>query len=137
MGKKKRPRGRPEHRPTKDTRKKVAIAAGGGMAHEDIALALGVSRNTLEKHYERELSIGAAEKRFEVMSALHAAAKKGRVAAIKEYLAQEPAVAAPPAPKTDPASKPKGKKEEAQAAAATAHKGTDWEDDLKPRGTLQ
>ena len=131
-----RKRGRPQHRPTVKTREKVATAAGGGMAHEDIALALGISRDTLEKHYARELSVGAAEKRLEVMQALRAAAKKGRVAAIKAYLEHEPFVAPPPAPEP---SKPeqKGKKEQAQDAARTAQHGTDWEGDLAPRRTLQ
>lgn len=131
MPKRGRRRGRPEHRPTKLTRDKVATAAGGGMPHEDIALALGISRNTLEKHYARELSIGAAEKRLEVMQALRAAAKKGRVAAIKLYLEHEPAVVPPPAPKQAPL----GKKEQAQQEAVTAQTGTDWERDLAPRGT--
>ena len=137
----KRKPGRPQHRPTKKLREKVEIAAGGGMAHENIALALGITRNTLEKHYARELTIGAAERRLEVMQALRAAAKKGRVAAIKLYLEHEPQIAVPPAPKPEakPEAKPAplGKKEQAQQDAVGAQAGTDWEKDLAPRRTLQ
>jgi hypothetical protein len=100
----------------------VAIAAGAGMSHEEIALGLGISRPTLEKHFERELSIGAYEKRLEVLDAMHRCAKKGNVAAQKAYVALTPAIAAPPQ------EKPKGKKEQAQDDAKTAAAGTAWEE---------
>jgi hypothetical protein len=56
------------------------------MSHEEIALGLGISRNTLEKHFERELSIGAYEKRLDVLDAMQRTAKRGNVAAQKAYL---------------------------------------------------
>lgn len=115
---------RPTFKPTQVQRRKVAVAAGAGMSHEEIALGLGISRPTLEKHFERELSIGAYEKRLEVLDAMHRCAKKGNVAAQKAYVALTPAVAAPPI--SD--EKPKGKKEQAQADAKTAAAGTEWED---------
>lgn len=118
---------RPQFKPTPAQRRKVAIAAGGGMSHEEIALGLGISRPTLEKHFERELSVGAYEKRLEVLVAMHACAKKGNVAAQKAYAALSPQIASPPA------EKPKGKKEQAQEDAKTAAAGTDWES-LLPRG---
>ena len=111
-------------------RQKVAIAAGGGMAHESIALALGIARNTLEKHFAHELSAGAYQKRLDVLLAMHAAAKKGNVAAAKVYAALEPHLIAPPigseagagAPAPAPAAAPApakpapvGKKAQAQA----------------------
>lgn len=101
------------------------------MPHEEIALGLGISRNTLEKHFERELSIGSAEKRLEVLQALHRAAKQGKVAAIKEYLSTAPQLAPPPAPKEAKT----GKKDQAQAEAATAAAGTGWENDLPRHAT--
>ena len=52
-------RGRPAHKPNPRTRRDVSIAAGGGMPHEEIALALGVSVPTLRKHLAAELSTGA------------------------------------------------------------------------------
>lgn len=110
------------------------------MSHEEIALGLGISRNTLEKHFEHELSVGAYQKRIEVLDSMHATAKKGNVAAQKAYLQATPSVSAPPPPAGDqPVSEdPKnlGKKEQANADAVTAAVGTQWEDLLKrPPGT--
>lgn len=100
------------------------------MSHQEIALGLGIDRGTLEKYFEAELSHGAYAKRLEVVVAMHGTAMKGNVAAQKAYLALEPGLAAPPAPKEEPL----GKKDRQNKDATTAHIGTDWEDDLKPRG---
>jgi len=121
--------GRPAFKPTAAQRRKVSVAAGAGMSHEEIALGLGIARNTLEKHFERELSVGAYSRRLEVLDAMHRTAVKGNVAAQKAYVALTPAMAAPPAEQ----EKPKGKKEQAEADATTAARGTDW-DDLLPAG---
>lgn len=130
----KRKRGRPAFVVTPALKRKVSIAAGGGMRHEDIALGLGISRDTLRKHFEVELSVGANMRRIEVVNALHAAAKRGSSSAAKAYLAIEAAVAAPPPEK--PAAQP-GKKEQQQADALTAAVGTDWESLLKSPGPVQ
>ncbi|MEP6503259.1 MAG: hypothetical protein ABJD97_08020 [Betaproteobacteria bacterium] len=113
--------GRPAFKATIQQRNAVAIAAGAGMAHEAIALALGINRETLNRHFKLELSTGASAKRLEVMRALYAAAKKGNVAAAKAYLLMgaTPAVPREPAP---------GKKVLAQRAAVVAAVGTSWED---------
>lgn len=116
--------GRPAHKPTPATRRKVTNAAAGGMAHEEIAIALGIARNTLEKHYEHELSTGALNRRAEVLDAMARTALKGNVSAQKAFLALTPALAAPP---VEP-EKPKGKKEQQAADAVTAAQGTDWDD---------
>ena len=111
-------------------RRQVAVAAGGGMSHEAIAIGLGISRNTLEKHFEAELSSGAYARRIQVLNAMHAAALKGNMTAARAYLANDPRMAAPPAPAhpgTDAPAKPDGKKAQAQADAVTAAVGTDWE----------
>lgn len=122
---------RPEFKPTATQRKKVAIAAGGGMSHESIAQALGIARNTLEKHFMAELTAGASERRLEALQGLHAAAKKGNVSAVKAYLAGVPQfIATPDAPGDEPAARkpaPLGKKEAAQQAASVAQHGTGWE----------
>jgi hypothetical protein len=108
-------------------RQAVAAAAGGGMSHEEMAIALGISRNTLEKHFEAELSVGAFKKRMEVLTAMHRAAKGGNVAAQKAYMQLTPRMAAPPVPAPSPEDKPAGKKAQANAAAVTAGQGTEWE----------
>lgn len=131
---KKKKRGRPEYKPTGAVRLKVSIAAGGGMPHEEIAIGLGISRNTLEKHFQHELSVGANERRLEVLEAMHKAATKrgkGNVAAQKAYLAMTPAAVAPPLPK-EPKPEPLGKKEQANVDAKTAQEGTAWSE-LLPR----
>lgn len=130
----KRKPGRPAFAPTLKQRETVAVAAGGGMSHEEIAIGLGIDRKTLEKHFEHELSVGAYEKRLEVLNAMHATAVKGNVTAQKAYVALTPAAAAPPLPPLDPPQpqQPEGKKAQAQAAAKTAQAGTDW-DNLLPK----
>jgi hypothetical protein len=99
------------------------------MRHEDIAIALGISRPTLDKHYAAELSEGALSRRVEVMQALHAAAKRGNSGAAKAYLLMEPQLAAPPLPAPEKQAKPEavGKKQQAAADAITAARGTDWD----------
>jgi hypothetical protein len=103
------------------------------MSHEEIAIALGLSRNTLEKHYEAELTTVAHERRLEVMNAQHRSALKGNVAAQKAYLAQSPMIAPPPVPTPEPEKL--GKKAQRDVDATTAAKGTDWHDDLPRQGS--
>lgn len=130
--------GRPEYEPTKAARRRVSIAAGGGMSHEEIAIGLGISRPTLEKHFELELSEGAYKRRLEVVNAMHRTALKGNVAAQKAYLSLDPALAAPPAvPKPETPALPAGKKEQARAEASTAATGTEWHDDLPRHPTTR
>jgi hypothetical protein len=115
------------------------------MTREEIAIAIGIDRDTLVKHYEAELSKGALERRMEVFQGLHAAAKRGNSGAAKAYLAAEPQLAAalqpeqPDAPTATPAA-PKapalGKKEQAQVDAQTAPVGTEW-GNLLPASSLQ
>lgn len=108
---------RPRFEPTTTQREAVAIAAGAGVHHEVIAQSLGISRNTLEKYFRTELNAGAAQRRLEVVLALHKAAMKGNVAAQKAYIAFGAAQAATAAPIEPPAPK-FGKKERQQEAAA-------------------
>ena len=105
----------------------------------DIATALGISRETLEKHFEAELSAGALERRMEVLQALHAAAKRGSSSAARAYLQHEATPAVPPAPQPDAAAKSEtlGKKAQAQADAVTAARGTEWDNLLGPTAPVQ
>lgn len=125
-----------EFEPTKKQRREVSISAGAGVSHEEMALGLGISRPTLEKHFAYELTTGAYKRRQEVLNAMFRAAKKGNVAAQKAYAAMAPKLAAPPLPPPD-ADKPEGKKAQAQAAAVTAQTGTEWAELLSPTGPTQ
>jgi hypothetical protein len=124
---------RPPFKPTAAMRRKVAVAAGGGMAHEEIALALGISRNTLTKHFDAELSMGACAKRMEALDAMFKAAKGGNVTAQKAYVAMTPKLSAP----APDAQAKTGKKEQAQADAKVAQVGSDWESLLPGSAPLQ
>ncbi|MBB1060414.1 hypothetical protein [Marilutibacter spongiae] len=121
--------GRPAYKPTPVSRRKVTNAAAGGMSHEEIAIALGISRNTLEKYHAADLSNGALSRRMEVLDAMARTALKGNVSAQKSFLAMTPTLAAPPVDK----EKPVGKKEQANRDAVTAADGTEWSD-LLPDG---
>ena len=134
----KRGRGRPAFRPTAAQKRQVSIAAAGGMRHDDIAIAIGICRDTLAKHFELELSAGAAARRMEVLGALYLAAKKGSSSAAKAFLAADPTLGVPPLPAAAPApakaeaapapvaAAKLGKKDQAQADAQTAAEGTEW-----------
>lgn len=149
----KHPGGRPEWKPTKADRDKVAILAGGGMSHEAIALVMRVTRNTLEKHCAHELTAGAYEKRAQVVMAMFKAGSKGNVAAAKAYsvlapqmmdFGQRPSAPASPADPAAPADQPAparlpappmlGKKEQLKANAVDAEAGSPW-DGVLPTGT--
>jgi AcrR family transcriptional regulator len=93
------------------------------MSHEEIALALGISRPTLYKYFAEELSVGAYQRRAEVIDAMHKAAVAGNVAAQRAYVSMSPQAAVPPQDEKEPKL---GKKEQANADAATAALGTDW-----------
>jgi len=126
---KNRKSGRPAFKPTAVQRRKVTNAAAGGMSHEEMSIALGISRNTLEKYFEKELSCGALNRRMDWIDVMSRTAMKGNVAAQKALLAMTPTLAAPPMA----ADKPRGKKEQAQIDAVGAADGTDW-GDLLPAG---
>lgn len=122
---------RPEFEPSSFQREKVEIWAGGGMPQQAMADALGISRNTLLKHFERELAIGAAKRRADVVEAMYRSARKGSVSAQKAYLAAGDAAPRlpanqPAAPEPEPKPEPVGKKEAARRAARTAHEGNVW-----------
>lgn len=107
---------RPRLKPTPSQRRQVEIAAGSGLAHDEIATALDLSRSSLERHFANELTAGACKRRVRVIEAMYRAAMRGSASAQKAYLAMplEPTPAI-------------GKKAAAQRAARTAQVGTPWE----------
>lgn len=62
------------------------MAACAGVSRVQMAQVLGISRDTLCKHYAHELEHGAAILRFELMDALFAAGMRGRVSALAMFL---------------------------------------------------
>lgn len=139
----KRDPGRPSHTPNARTKDEVELAAAVGLAHEDIANSLGISRSTLEKYYTYELSTGAYNRRLKWHGMLEKSAAKGNVAAQKALLVTKPHWAPPPLVTSAPEEAEKtakpaklGIKEQRQLEARTAAQGTGWSG-LLPRSTLQ
>lgn len=116
--------------PEDDLASRVARAAGAGMPHNEIALALGLSLDQLEQQFGSELSHGVYRRRMEVYVAMQQAAAGGNVAAAKAYAAlqQQSGVMA---------LEPPGKKAQAEATAKVAQAGTKWEGVLPHSGALQ
>lgn len=137
--------GRPPFKPTPAMRRKVSAAKAGGMSEEAIALALGITRPTLNKHFMVELETGAAVKRMEAVDALFTQVRKGNVAAIKAALLLGAAIEPAPQPGAPAGEKPAapapaqrlGKKEAQQAAAVGAADGTPWAGILPGSGSVQ
>ena len=73
----KRKRGRPPYLVTADTRKKVYNLSIVGTRYEDIALVMGMSNDTLKKHYKNELEKGRIEANAAVAGTLYEKAKQG------------------------------------------------------------
>jgi hypothetical protein len=128
--------GRPSFKPTDKQRLMVSVAAGAGCTQDAIAVAVGVTKPTLLKHFAVELTSGAQARRIEVIHGLYDAAKAGSAAAAKAYLAQgiKPTESQPTEPDVP---LPEGKKAQANANAKVNHKGTSWEQLLEPSSTVQ
>lgn len=107
--------GRPAFKATPALRQKVEQLISCGMTQDDVARAIGCSTPTLTKHFEEELTTGAAKKRAEVISMLYRNAKKGNVSAQKALEAMTRSVVAPEAGVG--AGADLGKKQQQQAAA--------------------
>lgn len=127
-------------------RKRVSIGAAGGMTHEEISIALGIARATLEKHFERELSIVAHQRKLDALCAMYDSATgakgmKPNVSAQKAFVAASVVLSAPPVPKGEAVQPDKaeklGKKEQQQHDAESAPVGTGWANLLKPNATPQ
>jgi hypothetical protein len=121
--------GRPPHKPTDITRRRVAVLAGAGWSHRRLATLLDIDRDTLTKHYLHELTIGAAEKLAEVMEAVYRLAKKGNVTAAKFY-SQHAQTPEPTPESLEIVSMPSqaiGVKAQRNEHAKVAQQGTEWQ----------
>jgi hypothetical protein len=73
--------GRPPHVPTDQTRRLVEMMSGVGVPQMHVALFIGISDETLRKHYRRELDLGAITANAKVAEALYRLAVGGDVTA--------------------------------------------------------
>lgn len=124
--------GRPRFQPTASQRRQVEQMAAAAMPHDLVAMALGIARGTLTRHFKDELKAGCARRRAEVVDLLFRAGRAGNVSALRRLedltrfaLAQQEYGAQPASPQL-------GKKAQAEAEARSAGEGTDWGDDLTP-----
>jgi len=74
-------KGRPPHKPTKDTQEQVKRLSALGCPHEDIATRLKISADTLVKYYKDELDEGRIDANAAIAGTLFQQAKKGNTAA--------------------------------------------------------
>jgi hypothetical protein len=114
------------HRPNRSRRLSVEIMAGGGVVETDIARCLGIARSTLRRHYRTELDIGHLRANAAVVQNLYRMAtgtgREAVTAAIFWLKTRAGWSEFSPAP----ASRPLGKKAQAEADAETAGEGTEW-----------
>lgn len=75
-------RGRPPHRPTGETRRQVEAMAALFLSQENMGAILGVSDDTLRRHYPAELARGGALGQHAIASGLHRLMEKGNAAAL-------------------------------------------------------
>jgi hypothetical protein len=73
--------GRPPHKPTKDSRDQVKRLSALGCPHEDIAIRLKISSDTLVKYYKNELDEGRIDANAAIAGTLFQQAKNGNTTA--------------------------------------------------------
>ena len=83
----KRTRGQPPHAPTDRTRQTVQVLKANGNPQKVIALVIGVSEDTLVKHYRTELEHGRAQVKAMVGAAVVKSALRGNIGAQRYWLA--------------------------------------------------
>ena len=66
--------GRPAYKPTDAERGQVEAMAAYGIPQDEIALVVGIAKNTLRKHFEDELATGATKANAKVGQFLFKAA---------------------------------------------------------------
>jgi DNA-binding CsgD family transcriptional regulator len=73
-------------RPAKEQTERVEMLISAGMSERAIAIALGIDRLTLRKHFGDALLNGRSRRRSEVLEALFRTGVGGNVAAQKAFL---------------------------------------------------
>ena len=122
--------GRPQYAPTDKERAQCKALAAMGVPNTDIAIVLQISTPTLRRHFRHELDSGIIEANAKVAQSLFKQAtdpaKPSVVAAI--FWLKVRAGWTESGSNRDPqAEEQPGKKEMANRAARTAHKGTSWD----------
>lgn len=84
-----KPNGRPPHVPDPVSRRMVTLGKGCRMNMEDIAAAINVSTETLNKHYKDELAGGKAMTDMFVADAMMKGIAKGDSALIRFYMTNQ------------------------------------------------
>ena len=74
-------RGRPEFVPTNEQRATVKSMVSVGIQQDKIAKVIGISKPTLEKHFEHEIETAAADANHTVAMSLYDQATQGNVTA--------------------------------------------------------
>lgn len=69
------------HKPTDENRRVVKMLSAVGTRYEDIATKLGITDDTLRKHYKVELDEGRIEANASVAQTLYQQAKNGNTTA--------------------------------------------------------
>lgn len=69
--------GKPEHVPTKKSRKRVKVLAGMGFTQEEIGLMIDLGETALKKHYKNELRLGMLEADEKVLTRCFRIIEKG------------------------------------------------------------
>lgn len=78
--------GRPPHQPTDQSKVQVKTLAAVGIRHEDIASKLGISADTLVRHYRQELDEGRIDANAQIGKSLYEQAKSGNTPAMIFWL---------------------------------------------------
>lgn len=76
------PAGRPEYEPNEKDREQVEKWAGVGISQDDMAFMLDICKNTLRKHYTKELKAGIIKANATVGGRLYSMTKDIPAAAI-------------------------------------------------------
>ncbi len=129
------PIGRPEYEPSQRDRDDVRLMKADDWSDDRIARRLGISRNTLLKHFAQELEDGADHVRQIALRNLMRASNNGNVGASNSLLRLSGLVPPPPLPgqsqphgEAPPQMPDLGKKQLAKLDAQTAERGTSWSD---------
>lgn len=122
--------GRPEFEPTQRQRDDVKLWASDDWTEDRMAAQLGISRNTLRKHFAEEIQYGADKVRTMVLRDLQRSSAAGRTGASAKLLELTEKVRPPSPPKPgaedDDDAPALGKKAQAKVDATTAEAGTGW-----------